>query len=75
MTTHGFSKNQIMVWNGLTRERVSVLDGHAQRVLHLAMSPCGEKIATAAADETLKFWTVFPKETVPVFPKRELRNL
>ena len=66
VSTHGYSKNQIMVWNVDKKERISVLDGHLMRVLHLALSPNGENIATAAADETLKFWTVFPKDQEPL---------
>ncbi len=62
VTTHGFSKNQIMVWNADRRERIAALDGHSTRVLYLAASPDGETIATTSGDETLKFWTVFPKE-------------
>ena len=61
VTTHGFSGNQIMIWNSANNERISVLEGHISRVLHLAVSPDGESIATAAADETLKFWKVFPR--------------
>jgi WD40 repeat protein len=53
-----------MIWNSGTNERISVLEGHISRVLHLAVSPDGESIATAAADETLKFWKVFPKQTI-----------
>lgn len=49
-----------MIWNGETWERISVLNGHSSRVLHLAINPTSEIIATAAGDETLKFWTVFP---------------
>lgn len=62
VSTHGYVGNQIMVWNAHDMERVSVLDGHSSRVLHLAVSPNGENIATASADETLKFWKVFPRE-------------
>ena len=61
VTTHGFSGNQIMIWNCSNNERISVLEGHSSRVLHLSVSPDGESIATAAADETLKFWKVFPR--------------
>jgi cell division cycle 20-like protein 1 (cofactor of APC complex) len=61
VTTHGFSGNQIMVWNLSTLQRIAVLDGHINRVLHLSTSPDGENIATAAADQTLKFWKVFPR--------------
>ncbi len=62
VSTHGFSKNQIMIWNAEKKQRISVLNGHFTRVLHLAMAPDSEHIATAASDETLKFWTVFPRK-------------
>lgn len=32
---------------------------HGARVLHMATSPDGRTVATAAADETLRFWRVF----------------
>ncbi len=32
------------------------------RVLHMAMSPDGQTIATAAGDETLRFWRAFDKQ-------------
>jgi len=32
---------------------------HGARVLHMATSPDGRTVATAAADETLRFWKVF----------------
>lgn len=32
---------------------------HGARVLHMAASPDGRTVATAAADETLRFWRVF----------------
>ena len=34
-------------------------DGHTARVLHLAQSPDGETVVSAAADETLRFWSIF----------------
>lgn len=30
-------------------------------MLYLAMSPDGETIVTGAGDETLRFWSAFPK--------------
>ena len=62
MSAHGFSKNQMMIWNLDRKERVAVIDAHLSRVLHVACSPDGETVATASADETLKFWTVFPRK-------------
>jgi len=39
--------------------KVKELTGHTARVLHLAASPNGEQIVSAAADETLRFWNIF----------------
>ena len=39
--------------------RVAELTGHTSRVLHMAQSPDGTTVCTAAADETLRFWNVF----------------
>ena len=33
--------------------------GHTSRVLHLAMSPDGSTVVSAAADETLRLWKCF----------------
>ena len=42
-------------------EKIAVLSGHAFRVLYLAMSPDGSSIVTGAGDDSLRFWSVFPK--------------
>jgi cell division cycle 20, cofactor of APC complex len=34
--------------------------GHAERVLQMAASPGGTTVVSAAADETLRFWSPFP---------------
>ena len=62
VSTHGYSLNQIIVWKYPTMERVTTLVGHTYRVLYLAMSPDGMTIVTGAGDETLRFWSVFPKK-------------
>ena len=35
------------------------LTGHSSRVLHMAMSPDGTTVCSAAGDETLRFWKIF----------------
>jgi len=70
VTTHGYSENEVRVWNvgdrgsGSGRLEVEMkgsLVGHSMRVLYLAMSPCGENVCTGAGDETLRFWNVFER--------------
>ena len=39
--------------------QVAEMSGHTSRVLHLAQSPDGTTVCSAAADETLRFWKCF----------------
>ena len=56
ISTHGFSNNEINIWNTKDLSKVSTLSGHSQRVLYLSISPNGKYIVTGAGDETLRFW-------------------
>ncbi|CAI4218597.1 unnamed protein product [Parascedosporium putredinis] len=38
------------------------IPAHESRVLHSCLSPDGQMLATAAADESLKFWKIFEKK-------------
>lgn len=60
VSTHGYSQNQINIWNYPRVKKVATLVGHTHRVLYLAMSPDGGTIVTGAGDETLRFWNIFP---------------
>ena len=42
--------------------RVTELTGHMSRVLHMTMSPDGQHVASAAADETLRLWKCFASQ-------------
>lgn len=61
VSTHGYSKHQIVIWKYGTMQQVASLTGHTYRVLYLSMSPDGQTIVTGAGDETLRFWNVFDK--------------
>ena len=59
LSSHGFSQNQLCLWKYPSLAKVAELTGHTSRVLHLAQSPDGLSVASAAADETLRFWKCF----------------
>lgn len=71
VSTHGYSRNQIAIWDCSMKnqpfsksgslKQVASLTGHTYRVLYLSMSPDGQTIVTGAGDETLRFWNVFEK--------------
>lgn len=59
LSSHGFARNQLCLWKYPTMAKIKDLDGHTSRVLHMATSPDGCTVVSAAADETLRFWDVF----------------
>jgi len=59
VSSHGFSQNQLVLWKYPTMTKVKEFTGHTARVLHLDMSPDGASVVSAAADETLRFWSIF----------------
>ncbi|CAG8508767.1 15231_t:CDS:10 [Acaulospora colombiana] len=61
VSTHGWWKNDIVVWQYPSMEKLAILKGHTFRVLYFALSPNGEDIVTGAGsdDSTLRFWKVF----------------
>jgi len=59
VTSHGLPNNQLSVWEYPTLKKVIDIPAHDSRILHTAISPDGQVIASAAADENLKFWRVF----------------
>ena len=56
ISTHGFSKNEVVIWKTPKLKKIVGLLGHSSRVLYQAQSPCGNYIVTGAGDETLRFW-------------------
>ncbi|KAK9821213.1 hypothetical protein WJX81_000438 [Elliptochloris bilobata] len=59
LSSHGFSQNQLCLWKYPSMAKVAEMSGHTSRVLHLAQSPDGTAVCSAAADETLRFWKCF----------------
>ncbi|KAK9767417.1 WD repeat-containing protein slp1 [Basidiobolus ranarum] len=59
MSSHGFPDNHISIWNYPSLSKVIDIPAHETRVLHTALSPDGQTVASVASDENLKFWKVF----------------
>ncbi|KAI9205539.1 WD40-repeat-containing domain protein [Polychytrium aggregatum] len=53
---HGSLRNHLTLWNYPSLNKVADLGGHESRILHTALSPDGETVASTAPDEHLKFW-------------------
>lgn len=62
LSSHGYAENQLCLWKYPTMAKMKELKGHTARVLHMATSPDGGLVCSAAADETLRFWNIFSSE-------------
>ena len=56
----------ITVWHYPTRVPNISFAAHSGRVSYLAVSPMGDTVLTAAGDETLRFFDLFPRKSGPV---------
>jgi cell division cycle protein 20 (cofactor of APC complex) len=59
LSGHGYARNELCLWKYPSMVKIKELEGHTSRVLHLALSPDGGTVVSAAGDETLRFWDVF----------------
>lgn len=65
VSTHGMPHNHITVWGYDEGNKIIDIPAHDSRILHSALSPDGQTLATAAADENLKFWKIFESNGNP----------
>ncbi|CAG8591595.1 13300_t:CDS:2 [Funneliformis mosseae] len=61
VSTHGWWKNDVIIWKYPCMQKIATLKGHSYRVLYFSLSPNGEDIVTGAGgdDNTLRFWKIF----------------
>lgn len=59
VSTHGYSKNYILVWDAEKMNVKATLKGHKDRVIYMSVGPDSRNIVTGAGDETIRFWNVF----------------
>ena len=58
ISSHGYNKNQIIIWNYEKTKKICELKGHMNRVLYLTISPDERFICSGSGDETLRFWKI-----------------
>jgi len=61
MSSHGHPDNNITVYGYPSLTKVANIIAHDSRILHTALSPDGQTVATVSSDENLKFWKLFEK--------------
>jgi len=69
LSSHGYSQNHLCLWKYPSMVKLTELSGHTSRVLHLAQSPKGDTVVSAAGDETMRFWNIFGSDEDLSFPK------
>lgn len=64
LSSHGYERNHLALWTVSEGGRqlcqaAEIEHAHESRILHMRLSPDGCTVATAAADESIKFWPLF----------------
>ena len=75
LSSHGFTHNQLTLWKYPSMVKMAELTGHTSRVLYMAQSPDGCTVASAAGDETLRFWNVFGTPEVASKPAQKTNSV
>lgn len=68
LSSHGYERNHLALWAVSEGGRhlcqaAEIEHAHESRILHMRLSPDGCTVATAAADESIKFWPLFSRRT------------
>lgn len=71
LSSHGFARNQLCLWKYPSMAKIKEFEGHTSRVLHMAVSPDGGSVVSAAGDETLRFWNIFAPPSSSLSSKRK----
>ncbi|KAJ2144492.1 WD repeat-containing protein slp1 [Coemansia sp. RSA 564] len=74
VTSHGFPHNHLALWSYPSLSKIVDIPAHDTRVLHTALSPDAQTVATAASDESLKFWRIFESRKKSAKPAGHVAN-
>lgn len=74
VTSHGYSRYNLTLWDYPTMDPVAILKGHSFRVLHLTLSADGTTVVSGAGDETLRYWKIFDKPKIKAKPDSIIFN-
>ena len=74
ISSHGYNKNQIIIWNYEKSKKICELKGHMNRVLFLAMSPDERIICSGSGDETLRFWKI-NNESIDTYEEEDKNSM
>lgn len=66
VSTHGYSQNHIALWKATDLSPVASFHTHKERVLYMCVSPDGSTVATAAPNDTMQIWKLFPNRALTV---------
>jgi cell division cycle protein 20 (cofactor of APC complex) len=64
VTAHGFQSNSLVLWDADKLAPVADFTSHSARILSATLSPDGETLCSASADETLRLWSVWGQRGV-----------
>ncbi len=64
VSTHGYSNNELAIWHYPSLTKIKGITAHDSRVLQMTMSSDATMVVTAAANENLKFWELFPSRPI-----------
>ncbi|KAK8883148.1 hypothetical protein M9Y10_045796 [Tritrichomonas musculus] len=71
-STHGFSQNHLALWRGFDLSAIAQFYEHKQRVLFMTPSPDGTKVATAAPNDGIQIWAMFPSRRLSLTNSMQL---
>ena len=67
MLASGSIDKSIILWNTVTREKITTLLGHTNYIYSMCFSPDGNTLASASDDNTIKLWDKDKYEEITTF--------